>query len=128
MSAQPIHSAVVMPRPARTPAAIRAVLVNADETGLVERFDAALDRAYTEAREADSIEPLNKMLKWWWAESTSWCDPAEHRAFLAKIEDYRVNGIPAEKRIGTEEVLQALEAKHGKGAMGPVWDRLAGRT
>ncbi len=128
MTADPIHTPQVMPVPAATPKAIRAVLLNAGEPGLLERFDNALDAAVAEARETDSIEPLNTMLRYWRAEAAGWRDPVEHRAFLARIEGYRVNGIPQEKRISTEEVLQALEAKHGKGAMGPAWDKLAGRV
>ncbi|WP_143765238.1 DUF6247 family protein [Catenulispora acidiphila] len=121
MSAQPIHSPRVMPKPARTPAAIRAVLVNAGEQGLVERFDAALDCAYTEAREANSLEPLNEMLTWWWAESISWCDPAKHKAFLAKVEGWRVNGIPDSERANPDDVLAILEAK---GASRDALDKL----
>lgn len=128
MTADPIHAPQVMPVPAATPKAIRAVLVNAGEPGLLERFEDALETAIAESRDSDSIEPLNAMLRYWRAEAAGWCDPAKHRAFLAKIEGYRVNGIPPEKRVSTEEVLQVLEAKHGKGAMGPVWDRLAGRV
>lgn len=128
MSAQPIHSPKVMPVPAATPAAIRAVLENADEPGLVERFNVALDRAAGAAKESDSLEPLNEMLKHWRLEAAQWCDPAKHRALLAKMDDYARNGIPADQRISTEQVLQALEAKHGKGSMGPAWDRLAGRA
>jgi hypothetical protein len=128
MSAQPIHAPKVMPVPAATPDAIRAILVNADEPELLEWFTKALDAAIAESREAASVEPLNAMLREWRTRASEWCDPARQRAFLARIEGYRVNGIPPEKRVSTEQVLQALEAKHGKGAMGPVWDRLAGRA
>lgn len=128
MSAQPIHSPKVMPVPAATPDAIRAVLVNAGEPGLLEQFNEALYRAVTDARESSSVEPLNEMLKYWRLVAAEWCDPAKQRAFLAKMDDYAKNGIPADQRVSTEQVLQALEAKHGKGAMGPVWDRLAGRA
>lgn len=128
MSAQPIHSPKVMPVPAATPDAIRAVLINADEPEMLEWFTRALDAAIAESRQSSSVEPLNAMLREWRTRASEWCDPVKQRAFLAKIEGYRVNGIPPEKRISTEEVLQALEAKHGKGAMGPAWDRLAGRA
>jgi hypothetical protein len=128
MSAQPIHSPKVMPVPAATPKAIRAVLVNADEPKLLEWFENALEAAIAESRDTDSVEPLNEMLREWRTRASEWCDPVKQRAFLAKIDDYAKNGIPADQRISTEQVLQALEAKHGKGAMGPVWDRLAGRA
>jgi len=127
MSAQPIHAPKVMPVPAATPDAIRAVLVNADEPELLEWFTKALDRAVAEARESNSVEPLNAMLREWRTRASEWCDPAKQKAFVAQMEDWRVNGVPAEHRVSTEEVLQALEAKHGKGAMGPAWDKLAGR-
>lgn len=121
MTADPIHTPQVMPIPAATPKAIRAVLVNAGEPGLVERFDNALDAAVAEARETDSIEPLNAMLRYWRAEAAGWCDPVEHRAFLARIEGYRVNGIPDSERADPDEVLAILEAK---GVSGPALDRL----
>lgn len=128
MSAQPIHSPKVMPVPAATPDAIRAVLINADEPEMLEWFTKALDAAIAESRESSSVEPLNAMLREWRTRASEWCDPAKQRAFLAKIEDYGKNGIPADQRISTEQVLQSLEAKWGKGAMGPVWDKLAGRA
>lgn len=128
MSAQPIHSPKVMPVPAATPAEIRAVLVNADEPELLEWFTKELDRAVAEAKESNSLEPLTEVLKYWRLRASQWCDPAKQKAFMAKVEDWRVNGIPEDQRVSTEEVLQALEAKWGKGAMGPAWDKLAGRT
>lgn len=121
MTAEPIHTSQVMPTPARTPAAIRAVLVNAEEHDLVAQFDRALDRAYTEARESDSLEPLNDMLLRWWAEATSWCDPVKHRAFLAKVEGWRVNGVPDSERADPDEVLAIFEAK---GVSGPALEKL----
>lgn len=113
MSAQPIHSPKVMPVPAATPKAIRAVLVNAAEPGLLERFEDALEAAIAEARDTDSVEPLNAMLRHWRAEAAGWCNPVEHRAFLAKVEGYRVNGIPPEKRISSDEVWAAWQEHHG---------------
>lgn len=111
MSAQPIHSPKVMSVPAATPAAIRAVLVNAAEPGLLERFNSALDRAVAEAKESDSLAPLNEMLKRWRLEAAVWCDPVKHRAFLAKWDDYARNGVPDSERADPNEVLAILEAK-----------------
>lgn len=113
MSAQPIHSPKVMPVPAATPAEIRAVLVNAEEPELLKRFEVALEAAYIEGRDAGSIEPLNEMLKYWRLEAASWCNPTEHRVFLAKVEGYRINGIPPEKRISSDEVWAAWQEHHG---------------
>lgn len=121
MSAQPIHSPKVMPVPAATPDAIRAVLVNADEPELLEWFTKALDRAIAEARESSSVEPLNAMLKEWRLRAAEWCDPVKQKAFVAQMEDWRVNGIPPEHRADPDELHAQLVAKHGPN---PAWDKL----
>jgi len=121
MSAQPIHSPKVMPVPAATPAEIRAVLVNADEPELIERFERALEAAYIEGREANSIEPLNAMLKRWRLEAAQWCDPVKQKAFLARVEDWRVNGVPPESRGNALRAVAELRAKHGPH---PAFDKL----
>jgi len=129
MSAQPIHAPKVMPVPAATPDAIRAVLVNADEPELLEWFTRALDAAIAEARESSSVEPLNLMLREWRTRASEWCDPVKQKAFVAQMKEWAANGgIPADRQVSTEQVLQSLEAKWGKGAMGPAWDKLAGRA
>lgn len=111
MTAQPIHTPQVMPVPAATPAAIRAVLVNAEESGLLERFNAALDRAVAEAKESNSLDPLNEMLKHWRLEAAVWCDPVKRRAFFAKWDGYARNGVPASELADPEDVLAVFEAK-----------------
>lgn len=125
MSAQPIHSPKVMPVPAATPAEIRAVLVNADEPELLERFENALEAAYIEGRDAGSIEPLNAMLKRWRLEAAQWCDPVKQKAFMAQVEDWRVNGIPDSERGNSLELVEKLRAKHGSH---PMWDQLEARA
>lgn len=111
MSAQPIHSPKVMPVPAATPDAIRAVLINADEPELLAWFTRALDAAIAESRESSSVEPLNAMLREWRTRASEWCDPAKQKAFVAQMDEWRVSGIPPEKRADPDEVLAILKAK-----------------
>lgn len=130
MSAQPAESPVPARKyPAKNLDAIVLVLESPEVDEAVRaRFQAAFAKAWVAARDGLTIQPLLDLVEAWFPEAVSWSNPAEHRAFLAKIEGYRINGIPPEKRISTEEVLQSLEAKWGKGAMGPAWDKLAGRA
>jgi hypothetical protein len=121
MSAQPIHSPKVMPVPAATPDAIRAVLVNADEPELLEWFTKALDRAVAEAKDSNSVEPLNAMLKEWRLRAAQWCDPVKQKAFLAEVEGWRVNGVPPESRGNALRAVAELRAKHGPH---PAFDKL----
>jgi uncharacterized protein DUF6247 len=122
MSAQPVHSPKVMPVPAATPDAIRAVLVNAEEPELLEWFTKALDRAIAEARESSSVEPLNLMLREWRTRASEWCDPAKQKAFVAQMKEWAANGgIPADRRADPDELFNALVAKHGPS---PAFDKL----
>jgi hypothetical protein len=121
VTAEPIHAPKVMPVPAATPAAIRAVLVNADEPELLEWFTKALDRAVAEAKESGSVEPLNAMLKEWRLRASEWCDPVKQKALVAQMEDWRVNGVPDDQRADPDEVLAIFEAK---GVSGPALDKL----
>lgn len=114
MAAQRAHSETVLPKPARTPAAIRHVLELNAPAELLEQFDAALDAAWVEARETDCLDPLNSMLKRWWFQASDWCNPQEHRAYLAKMENWAANGIPADvPRYSSAQVRALLEKKHG---------------
>src|SRR5215472_13162397 len=95
LGATPIHREVTMtashagrpqalPRPACTPAAIRAVLAaNADPEVLL-RYDTELDRAFVEAREHGDLTPLVQTVRRWWFEADAWRDPDSQRKFLAR--------------------------------------------
>lgn len=112
MTAVRARSETVLPKPARTPAAIRAVLEANAPAELVAQFDAALDAAWVEAREGNTIEPLNEMLKRWWFEASDWCDPAAYRAHLAQVDDWTRNGLPpGEERLGRDWLAGLIESK-----------------
>jgi Family of unknown function (DUF6247) len=99
-----------MPRPAETPAAIRAVLATNADPGIVERFDQALDEAFAQARDSGDIAPLLAVVRRWWFEAENWCDPDAHRARLAQWGQWALFGPPpAEERVSWEK----LRAEHG---------------
>jgi Family of unknown function (DUF6247) len=100
----------VLPRPACTPAAIRAVLAaNADPEVLL-RYDTDLDRAFEEAREHNDLTPLDQTVRRWWFEADAWRDPDAQRDFLARIERYQRAGPPSpEERMTRQEI----RAKYG---------------
>jgi hypothetical protein len=130
MSAQPAESSVPARKyPAKNLDAIVLTLDNPDvEEGIRTQFQAAFAKAWVAARDGLTIQPLLDLVESWFPAAVLWSDPAGARAYNAKIDDYVRNGVPPENRVSTESVLQVLEAKHGKGAMGPIWDRLAGRA
>jgi len=70
------RQAQVLPRPACTPAAIRAVLAaNADDE-VLQRYDAHLDAAFERARAQGDLTPLVQTVRRWWFEADAWRDPA----------------------------------------------------
>ena len=99
----------VPPRPACTPAAIRAVLAaNADPEVLL-RYDSDLDRAFEEAREHSDLTPLVETVRCWWFEADAWRDPDAQREFLARVERYQREGPPPAERMTRQEI----RAKYG---------------
>lgn len=130
MSAQPAESSVPARKyPAKNLDAITHVLDSPEvDEDVRNRFLAAYAKAWAAASKGLDIQPLLDLVEGWFPEAVLWSDPADARAYNAKIDRYMREGIPPENRISTEDVLQSLEAKWGKGAMGPVWDRLAGRA
>ncbi len=95
----------VLPRPACTPAAIRAVLAaNAGPEELL-RYDTELDSAFEEAREHGDLTPLVQTVRRWWFEADAWRDPDAQREFLARIERYQREGPPPpERRMSRQEI------------------------
>ena len=95
----------VLPRPACTPTAIRAVLAANADGDILQRYDEDLDAAFEQAREQGDVTPLVQTVKRWWFEADAWRDPQAQREFLARIDTYRDGGPPpAEGRLSREEI------------------------
>jgi hypothetical protein len=110
MTAQEGHGHQIPDRPACTPSAIRAVLAANADAEVLRRYDADLDAAYEQAREAGDLSPLVQTVRRWWFEADAWRDPEAQREFLARVERYQREGPPpAEERTNWE----ALRAKYG---------------
>lgn len=94
-----------LPRPACTPAAIRAVLAANADTDVLQRYDRDLDAAYETAREHGDLAPLVQTVQRWWFEADAWRDPDAQREFLARVERYQREGPPPpEERISWQEL------------------------
>jgi hypothetical protein len=95
----------VLPRPACTPAAIRAVLAANADPGVLKRYDDALDAAFEEARERGDLTPLVQTVRRWWFEADAWRHPQAQQEFLARVERYQQEGpSPAEERLTRQEI------------------------
>lgn len=95
----------VLPRPACTPAAIRAVLAANADPEVLQRYDHDLDAAFEEAREHGDLTPLVQTVRRWWFEADAWRDPDAQREFLARIERYQREGPPPpEQRVSRQEI------------------------
>jgi hypothetical protein len=84
----------LLPRPACTPAAIRAVLAANANPEVLLRYDTDLDKAFEEAREHGDLTPLVQTVRRWWFEADAWRDPDAQREFLARVERYQREGPP----------------------------------
>jgi len=95
----------ILPRPACTPAAIRAVLAASADSAVLQRYDEDLDAAFDQAREQGDLTPLLQTVRRWWFEADAWREPGAQRQFLARIDTYRSEGPPpAEQRMTREDV------------------------
>jgi hypothetical protein len=94
----------VLPRPACTPAAIRAVLAANADAEVLRRYDQELDAAFEQASEQGDLTPLLQTVRRWWFEADAWCDPVAQRAFLARVDTYRNEGPPPGQRTTREEI------------------------
>ena len=65
----------VLPRPAWTPTAIRAVLAANADGDILQRYDEDLDAAFEQARAQGDVTPLVQTVKRWWFEADAWHDP-----------------------------------------------------
>jgi len=105
MTAPHARQPQVLPRPACTPAAIRAVLAANADAAVLQRYDEDLDAAFEQAREQADLTPLVQTVRRWWFEADAWRDPEVQREFLALMETYRNEGQPpAEQRMTREEI------------------------
>jgi hypothetical protein len=105
MTAPHARQPQVLPRPACTPTAIRAVLAANADGDILQRYDEDLDAAFEQAREQGDVTPLVQTVKRWWFEADAWRDPQAQRGFLARIDTYRDEGPPpAEQRMSREEI------------------------
>ena len=67
MTAPHARQPQVLPRPACTPTAIRAVLAANADASIVQRYDEDLDAAFEQAREQGEVTPLVQTVKRWWS-------------------------------------------------------------
>lgn len=110
MTAQDARQPQVMPRPACTPAAIRAVLAANADLSLLDSYDQDLDAAYEQARENGDLLPLVETVRRWWFEADAWRDAAAQQQFLARVDGYRTNGPPS---AGQRMTRQEVRARYG---------------
>jgi Family of unknown function (DUF6247) len=105
MTAPQARRPQILPRPACTPAAVRAVLAANADDAVLRRYDQDLDRAFEQARAQGDLTPLVQTVRRWWFEADAWRDPEGQREFLARMDAYRSSGPPpAEQRMTREEV------------------------
>jgi Family of unknown function (DUF6247) len=105
MTAPQARPPKILPRPACTPAAVRAVLAANAGDAVLRRYDQDLDMAFEQARAQGDLTPLVQTVRRWWFEADAWCDPEGQREFLARVDTYRSEGPPpAEQRMTREEV------------------------
>ena len=64
-----------MPRPACTPAAIRAELAANAGPDVLQCYDHDLGAAFEQAREQGDLTPLVQTVRRWWFEADAWRDP-----------------------------------------------------
>jgi hypothetical protein len=97
MTAPHARQPEVLPRPAWTPTAIRAVLAACADGDILQRYDEDLDAAFEQARAQGDVTPLVQTVKRWWFEADAWRDPQAQREFLERrsssgVELLRVTG------------------------------------
>jgi len=89
----------VLPRPACTPTAIRAVLAANAGGDILQRYDEDLDAAFEQVREQGDVTPLVRTVKRWWFEADACRDPqASGSSWLAstatgtRVRRLRISG------------------------------------
>lgn len=105
MTASHVGRPQALPRPACTPAAIRAVLAENADPAVLRRYDDELDAAFEEASEHRDLTPLVQTVRRWWFEADAWRDPEAQQAFLERVERYQREGPPPpEDRMTRQEI------------------------
>ena len=94
MTAPDARQPQVLPRPACSPAAIRAVLAANADADVLRSYDEDLDAAYEQAREHGDLVPLVETVRRWWFEADAWRNPGAQRQYLARVDVYRTHGPP----------------------------------
>lgn len=97
----------ILPRPACTPAAIRAVLAANAGPKVLQRYDTELDAAFEQARRDENLTALVHTVRRWWFEADAWRDPDAQRKFLARMDRYVAEGPPPPERRVTREEIRA---------------------
>jgi hypothetical protein len=100
-------SANALPRPACTPAAIRAVLAANADPDVLQRYDNDLDAAFELAHQHGDLTPLLQTVRRWWFEADAWRDPGAQRRFLARLDGYRTEGPPPAEQCMTRQEVRA---------------------
>lgn len=107
MTAPDASGGQILPRPACTPAAIRAVLAANAGPDVLQRYDDDLDAAFEQAREQGDLTPLVQTVRRWWFEADAWRDPGAQRQFLARVDGYRGAGPPPSAQRMTRQEVRA---------------------
>lgn len=107
MTTQDAREAQVLPRPACTPAAIRAVLAANAGPDVLQRFDDELDAAFEQSQEQGDLTPLVQAVRRWWFEADAWRDPGAQHQFLARVDGYRREGPPPPAQRMTRQEVRA---------------------
>jgi hypothetical protein len=95
----------VAPRPACTPAAIRAFLATNADAETLQRYDRDLDAAFEQAQSDGDLARLVQTVRRWWFEADAWRDPHAHREFQRRVDQYLRKGPPPpEQRMNREEI------------------------
>jgi uncharacterized protein DUF6247 len=105
MTAPQARPPKILPRPACTPAAIRAVLAANADLAVLQRYDSDLDTAFEQAREHGDLTPLVETVQHWWFEADAWRNPDAQRQFLGRVDRYLSDGPPSpDDRLSRQEI------------------------
>lgn len=110
MTAPDARKPQVLPRPACSPAAIRAVLAANADAAVLDSYDEDLDAAFEQAREHGDLMPLVETVRRWWFEADAWRNPGAQRQYLARVDAYRTHGPPP---AGQRMTRQEVRARYG---------------
>ena len=86
MTAPQARPPQILPRPACTPAAVRAVLAANAGDAVLRRYDQDLDMAFEQARTQGDLTPLVQTVRRWWFEVGTFFGPGVN----AKLPDEKL--------------------------------------